>query len=409
MFRQLALVLAAAASTIVSAQTTPVMEEKLYLEFQAQALQSPLLQPGVFTPFQQKLHVDAIWDLAHEGQVEALAGLEDNRTSHYTLAERLRIGLLRLRMRVTRSLDERLVHEVMAQLLTPEADQRIVYLIAADERLLRRAGHDDLIAQAKAHREAFSAVVNETAPPAALPANLVSSLFTYSPDLQNWRDGSYSRAVKMYMFCRVDRRYPCLFAMRNVRGQPVRNRDGSLWTQPSLGSSKHGFPSHQRNGNTPEGILTMDSVMPSADQRQTFGQYRRVILNFVPASRNEQVLKALLPPSSQQESWWRPSVTARDIGRNFLRIHGTGHRNEDPSTPFYPFLQTLGCIAQRENTYDGQTYRDQRRLLDTVMGALELAPTFENEPKVKGILYLINIDDKPEPVTPADLAQRGIR
>ncbi len=409
MFRKIFLILATAASTLVSAQTPPVIEERLYLEFQSQALHSPLQRTGAFTPFEQKLQVDAIWDLAHEGHVEALDALEDNRTSHYALAERLRIGLLRLRLRVARTLNDQLVQDLSAHLLSPAADRRIIYLIAADAKLLRRAGHDDLVEQARAHREDFRDITDEPVVPTPQAAGIASSLFSYTPDLRNWREGSYTRAVHMYMFCREDRRFPCLLAMRNPRGVPVRNPDGSLWTQPSLGSSKHGFPSHQRNGNTPEGILTMDSVMPSADQKETFGKYRRVNLNFIPRSPEEGVLKALLPPSTRREEWWRPSVIARDIGRNLLRIHGTGKINPDPLTPFFPFLQTLGCIAQRENTYAGRTYRDQRQLLDTIMGALDLAPIYQNETQVKGILYLINIDSKNEAVTAADLAAIGIR
>jgi hypothetical protein len=42
------------------------------------------------------------------------------------------------------------------------------------------------------------------------------------------------------------------------------------------------------------------------------------------------------------------------------------------------------------------------------MKAMDLAPSFENETSIKGILYLVEIDDLNEPVTLNDLALRGI-
>ena len=69
---------------------------------------------------------------------------------------------------------------------------------------------------------------------------------------------------------------------------------------------------------------------------------------------------------------------------------------------------TVLCIAQRENTYDGVTYNDQRVILDKIMSAMDLVPSYENEPNVKGILYFIEIDDKNADVSLDDLALRGI-
>src|SRR5690606_14102858 len=103
-----------------------------------------------------------------------------------------------------------------------------------------------------------------------------------------------------------------------------------IWTNPALASSARGIPSYSRNGNTPAGILTIDSVMPSADQQLSFGKFRRMILNFIPKSKNEVLTKKLLPESSHQNGWWKPAVVARDVGRNLLRIHGTGKINKDP-------------------------------------------------------------------------------
>jgi hypothetical protein len=72
-------------------------------------------------------------------------------------------------------------------------------------------------------------------------------------------------------------------------------------------------------------------------------------------------------------------------------------------------MRTSGCIAQRENSYDGITYRDQRDLLNVLMAAQGLDVNFANEAKIKGMLFLIEIDDQNRAVTPTDLANIGIR
>ncbi len=237
---------------------------------------------------------------------------------------------------------------------------------------------------------------------------MIADLFHKTPNVTTYMNGEYIKSVKIYMFCRENRLYPCMMVMRNVHGEVLRNADGSIWTHKSLASSARGLPSYTKNGNTPTGIYTIDSVMPSADQQISFGKFRRMIVNFIPKSKNETLQKSLLPESSHTEDWWKPAVTARDIGRSLFRIHGTLKINQDPTVPYYPFMRTSGCIAQRENTYDGVEYKDQRELLDTIMKAMDMEPTYANELNVKGIMYLVEIDDKNAPVEADDLAVRGI-
>jgi hypothetical protein len=92
-----------------------------------------------------------------------------------------------------------------------------------------------------------------------------------------------------------------------------------------------------------------------------------------------------------------------------LRIHGTGKINEDPASPYYPLMPTMGCISQRENSYGEVEYKDQRQILDTLMIASGLDPVFENEEKLLGLLYVIDIDDQQAPVTIETLRTKGIQ
>lgn len=392
------------------ATTSAVVEETLYYDFQKSIQsQSHLKQKSFngFSSFEQSLFVDALEDMAEENNEAALNLLGEQIPLHYDLVQKLRLGILRIKYNRAPDLPIEVNNEIMGALQTPQVDIKIVYLIAAYETELTIAGHDALISLAKQHR-AFFDVAQDQEQIRTLTTDMVADIYHQTPDITTYMNGEYIKSVKLYMFCRSNRLYPCLMVMRNVHGEPVRLENGTLWSNPALASSSKGLPSYSRNGNTPEGVMTIDSVMPVADQQMSFGKYRRFILNFIPKSKNETLLKSLLPASSKDSDWWKSGVTARDIGRNLLRIHGTGKINTDPVTPYYPFMRTSGCIAQRENTYDGITYKDQRNLLDTVMKAMDIIPTYENETQVKGLLYIVEIDDKDAPVTLEDLALRGI-
>lgn len=387
-----------------------VLEEVLYQDFK----QSVLSEDGQkinsrsgLTSFEQKLFVDAIWDMADEGDPEAIKALDSITTFHYDLIEKLRVGILRIRYKRAIALPEDLTSELASALVNPVVETKLIYVLAAYEEDILNAGHADIIELAKNHKEYFYISEDESRKK-EITKDIVADIFHNGPDVTTYMNGEYAKSVKIFMFCRENRLYPCLMVMKNVHGEPVRNADGSLWSHPSLASSARGHPSYARNGNTPAGILTIDSVMPVADQQISFGKFRRMMLNFVPKSKDEVLMKSLLPESSHKKNWWRTSVTAREIGRSLLRIHGTGKINKDEKSPYYPFVRTSGCIAQRENTYDGLTYRDQRELLDDVMKAMDMMPVYANELKVKGILYLVEIDDLNSAVEASDLALRGI-
>jgi hypothetical protein len=195
--------------------------------------------------------------------------------------------------------------------------------------------------------------------------------------------------------------------MRNRAGEIHRNADGEIWTHPSLGFSRHEKEFFEKNGNTPSGIFRIDGVMAEADQKLVFGKNRRLILNFVGNSTDEENQVKLLPTSSLQTKWWREAVIARDMGRGSFRIHGTGLRSNSWKN-YYPFVGTSGCIAQRENKYGENEYNDQRVLLDELMKVSGFDPTFENESSIRALLYVINIDKKKSQVELKDLKANGI-
>lgn len=237
--------------------------------------------------------------------------------------------------------------------------------------------------------------------------DIAKALLTVEPPIQSYWDGRYYLKPRIFMFCRDNRKQPCLMLMKDATGRLMRHRDGTPWTQGSLGFSRHKKDFHQTNGNTPSGVFRIDGVMPSADRPLVFGEFRRLILNFVGHSSNESNLKKLLPAVTHNHTWWQEGVIARNNGRGLFRIHGTGLRSSS-SKSYYPFVPTAGCVAKRENNYNKVVYKDQRELLDKLMRSSGLDPIYENETKILGLLYVIDIDKKDEPVTLSSLKQAGI-
>ncbi len=230
----------------------------------------------------------------------------------------------------------------------------------------------------------------------------VREVFDFNADLNSYQQGQYANAVRLYVFCRSNRDFPCHILIKRPDGELHRGEDGQIWHGLGLAASAKGLPAEQRDGQTPMGIQSMDSVMPEANFPELFGKYRRVILNWIPNQAEfiqtktgwqlpEPVMEQLLPASTHGANWWRQAALARDIGRVDLRIHGTGRPNLDPALPWFPFRKTSGCFAQREAVVDGHEYKDQRVLLDNVMMAMGLKLSEENELQIKGLLYLMEV------------------
>lgn len=231
----------------------------------------------------------------------------------------------------------------------------------------------------------------------------VKDLVFSGANLGQYAQGEYE--VKLFLFCRHDRRYSCRFVLKDRFDQLVRNKDDSVWSMPALAHSSRDLPYYITNGYTPSGVHSMDSVMPEANRPIAFGKFRRVILNWIPKGKTRE----LLPNSALDKKWWKEASLARNNKRKYLRIHGTGKLNTDSSTTFYPHVPTAGCISTREGKYSQATYTDQRIILDNIIKAQNLLPSYNNETKIKGILYVIELDNLKQPITQKTLAKYGIK
>jgi hypothetical protein len=253
-------------------------------------------------------------------------------------------------------------------------------------------------------------LLNVEPPYNELQPSQVQDLYFKRPELEKYKQGAYVEVPRLFMFCSHQRQYPCLKVLRDKNDKPVYLPDGkTLWSQPSLGLSKTGKPFSERSGYTPSGVYEINGVMPAADNQIVFGKFRRLILQFVPKSTEEINLTYLLSPSHWDQKWWHEGTLARDIGRDLLRMHGTGLKNLSPTSTYAPFVPTSGCVAQREANFLGVKYIDQRSLLDQLMKASNLEPTTANEVKIKGLLYVVEVTNKKGAVDLRLLNELGIR
>ena len=203
-----------------------------------------------------------------------------------------------------------------------------------------------------------------------------------------------TNTLTLFAVLKTDRRRKGKLLVRKADGQFMTDGKGKIWSIPVLGMSRRGLPFNHSNGHTPSGVFTIDSVMPEANKQKEFGSYRRLIVNFIKPSQNEENLLKFLPRNHHGLSWWTPSVVGRELGRSLLRIHGTGRKNHKIFAPYYPIVPTSGCLATNESSLLGfKKIHHQRLLLDVLMEAMNLPAAYENESKIHGLLYVIEFDD----------------
>lgn len=350
--------------------------------------------------------VDVLWKKGwdspktsdHEQARQSLAKLNIN---DFELTDKIRLFLLDEKLGKNIAFNSEFISELFNKVISGELQRREIYTLLNYQDSLESFGFEDIFAEVdKRYRDdlaPYEAAKNSSKE--ELSKEELQDLVFHDLDLDDFSRGKYSSKPKVYMLCRHDRNFPCMMVMRDSKNELVKNEDGSVWMQSALGLARKGRAYNVKNGYTPAGVYTIDSVMPEANRRTVFGKYRRLILNFISKSTDERTTKKLLPKTAESSLWWKQAVVARDVGRNLLRIHGTGLRNNNPQSSYYPFVPTSGCIAQKENSYGGVRYKNQRKFLDVMMEASELKVKFKNETKLKGLLYVVEVDGAKKAMT----------
>ena len=176
-------------------------------------------------------------------------------------------------------------------------------------------------------------------------------------------------ATVVYTLQRHNRDYPGIAVVRGPGGRFHRNADGTIFHVTHLARSRTNLPGYITNGNTPQGVFTVDGL--SRTKNLGIGQ-TPFLLTMLPheadpakyfhnaalanTSWTQEMYLNLLPAAAAPgEPAWRDYLPMRvawyagAAGRSEMLSHGTAM---DPTgyvgAPWYPTTPTSGCICAKE-------------------------------------------------------------
>ncbi|MFM9907908.1 MAG: hypothetical protein ACKVOW_01095 [Chitinophagaceae bacterium] len=209
----------------------------------------------------------------------------------------------------------------------------------------------------------------------------------------------------IYSFQRWNRDYPGLAIVQNADGSFVRREDGRLMVIEQLARSASSLPYFITNGNTPQGIYSIQGtavannnfigptpniqlIMPFEDSLKKFFHS-----NWDSSIAPLKAYQSLLPDSWKNYQPFDEAFYAGKIGRTEIIAHGT---TIDPdyfkNKPWYPISPTLGCLCAKEiwNVTSGHLLVSEQ---------FNLYSAFISTKGTKGFLIVLNLDDQQKAVT----------
>ncbi len=233
--------------------------------------------------------------------------------------------------------------------------------------------------------------------------NLIRQSIPPITDLFHFQQKQGNKII--YSFQRWNRDYAGLAIVQNADGSFVKREDGRLMIFEQLARSASSLPYFITNGNTPQGIYSIQGtavannnfigptpniqlIMPFEDSLKKFfhGSWDSSIAPI-------EAYQSLLPNSWKNYQPFNEAFYAGKIGRTEIIAHGT---TIDPdyfkNKPWYPISPTLGCLCAKEiwNVTSG-------RLL--VSEQFNLYSAFTSTKGTKGFLIVLNLDDQQKAVT----------
>ena len=228
-------------------------------------------------------------------------------------------------------------------------------------------------------------------------------------DLHAWFEQQRERGLKtVYSFQRWDRDHMGLALVQEADGRFARDSSGRLILVRQLARSASNLPYFLTNGNTPQGVFRITGIgrsyntfigpTPNLQMSMPFEGFWSV---FSPTDADTtDPVKAygrLLPERWKSRSSMYESFRAGKAGRTEIIAHGTTIDPEYFSgKPYHPVSPTLGCLCAQE-TWDPKT----GRLMES--DQLLLSQTFTRTGDSTGYLVVINLDDRREAVSRAEV------
>jgi len=209
----------------------------------------------------------------------------------------------------------------------------------------------------------------------------------------------------VYSFQRSDRNYPGLTIIKKPDGKFVRNLDGSIFHIPHLARAIANLPGYITNGNTPQGIFSIQGIDVSSNVFIGQTPNLQLVMPFEVAVEKffhnkkltdttwtEDHYRGLLPESWRSYLPIYEAYFAGKAGRTEIIAHGT---TIDPEfyagRPYYPNTPSLGCLTAKElwSVKNGKCL---------ISDQLSFINAFRSAGSNEGYLVVIELDDKKQPV-----------
>ena len=211
--------------------------------------------------------------------------------------------------------------------------------------------------------------------------------------------------IVIFSFQRKNRDYTGLAIVRNSDGTFARDNFGNIFYTPQLARSLSNLPGYITNGNTPQGILSLQGIDTSKNifigttpNIQTILPYETDSYKYFHTGYDstkkwdKYLYNNLLPHSWKNYDPIYEAYYAGKAGRTEIIAHGTTVNPEYYSgKPYYPNTPTLGCLCAKEIWDDegNRVLSDQYALVQTYRAAGNL----------NGFLVVVEIDNKNKPIT----------
>ncbi len=212
----------------------------------------------------------------------------------------------------------------------------------------------------------------------------------------------------LFSLQRKNRDYPGLLLIRKPDGKFLRIDNGYIFHVSQLARSINNLPGFLTNGNTPQGIFSIQGIDTS--QNVFIGRTPNIQLvlpyevdakKFLHTNDNfewdKNLYKSLLPVSWRNYTSIYEAFYAGKAGRNEIIAHGTTiDLDFYAGQPYYPHTPTLGCLCTVEiwSTEDGKRVYSDQAVLINEMKKLNT---------INGYLVVVEIDDKSSAVTLNDI------
>jgi hypothetical protein len=225
------------------------------------------------------------------------------------------------------------------------------------------------------------------------------------PPIEDLFGNRFEEKLVIFSIQRSSRDYPGLVIIKRHDGKFLRDEYGEIFSIPQLARAITDLPGYITNGNTPEGILSIQGKDVSKNLFIGPSPNIQLVLPFEVNTKiyfhkdvndtiwAEEYYRNLLPDSWKEYMPIYEAYYAGKAGRNEIIAHGT---TIDPefykNKPYYPFTPSLGCLMTKE-IWSGEN----GKLVES--GQIKLMNALSSIEFEKGYFVVVNIDDTYSPVT----------